>query len=105
MDKDPSTGRAMNARDRYNRITEALGNNICKRGGGIVLFHDIYPITATYLKTWIQELRKSGHRLVSLKELHPECFDERKFEDLKKEPKYFPDGYLKQCWNPSDFHY
>jgi peptidoglycan/xylan/chitin deacetylase (PgdA/CDA1 family) len=92
------TGDKFNVDMKYDLITEHLANEICKKKGGIVLFHDIYPITAKFLGRWIKELKAAGHQFVSLKELHPSCFDVGEFSVLKKEPRFLENGVLKQCW-------
>jgi len=42
-------------------IGQQILKDICREGGGVVLFHDIQSFTVNNLKTWIQAIKAEGH--------------------------------------------
>lgn len=47
----------------------SLLQQVCQTGGGVVLMHDIHSWTANNLEPIIQSLNRSGHELVSYREI------------------------------------
>lgn len=98
--EDQDTKAQLTTRDRYERLTNQLASEICKNGGGIILFHDNYQVAATYLPQWIPMIFEAGHAFVGLKELQPRCFDVNFLDKLRKNISYDErTGALTQCWN------
>ena len=55
--------------ETYNRgsyVFEVLKDQICKKDGGIILFHDIKPHTSEYLGCYLTALKNAGHKHVPL---------------------------------------
>jgi len=49
-------------------LLESMLKQICRKKGGVVIFHDTESNTAENLKTWIQKIKSEGHKIIPLSE-------------------------------------
>ena len=58
---------------RRSTILPTLLEDICKKKGGVILFHDIQANTVDNLQEWIRSIKAQGHQLVGLEKFVPEA--------------------------------
>ncbi|MBI1384091.1 MAG: polysaccharide deacetylase family protein [Rhizobiales bacterium] len=66
------------------KMIERVMANLRKRGKGILLFHDIQPITAAAMAGFLAELKKGGFRIVHLTAKTPVTTIESYDEEIRK---------------------
>lgn len=54
-------------------LLKTLLADICKKKGGVVLFHDIQKNTVDNLQSWIKAVKKEGHSFHPMEKFHPEA--------------------------------
>lgn len=94
----PETGEPLTPELKDRLLINQLLEKICETRGGIVAFHDIEQLTARFIQSWIQKIRRAGHHFVSLEAIAPRCFSPVTLQALRGNIEFHPDGKLKQCW-------
>lgn len=69
---------------RANLLPTML-RDICRKKGGIILFHDIQQFTVDNLRSWIRAIKAEGHSIVGLESFVPEA--KMSFEEACELPK------------------
>lgn len=67
-------------------ILPTMLNDICKKKGGVILFHDIQVNTVENLQSWIRAIKAEGHQIVGLEKFVPEANIPPEFCDLPTTP-------------------
>ena len=69
---------------RPSKLISRVMRNLKKQGKGILLFHDIQPVTAKAMPALLRRLKKDGYRLVHLTAKEPTQTLARFDEEVKK---------------------